>query len=159
MREEGERIVKTLGNNKAVILQNHGPLCVPSPNIPANNWRRHDQNTQDCRQKHKKRCVMVNHVGSFALGCYVCTSHWICSRLERECQVQLLAGPAATQRGIKPIQINKEEAEYTYARLGTERSGEVFARVSRMLFLGLKKLDGDVVVGSSWRLLALLPGD
>jgi len=51
-------------------------------------------------------------------------------RLERECQVQLLAGPAAAQRGIKPIPINKEEAEYTYARLGTEKMGIVFAEAS-----------------------------
>jgi ribulose-5-phosphate 4-epimerase/fuculose-1-phosphate aldolase len=29
MQEEGERIVNALGNNKAVILQNHGPLYIP----------------------------------------------------------------------------------------------------------------------------------
>lgn len=35
VQEEGERIVKALGNKKAVLLQSHGPLYIPSPiNFP-----------------------------------------------------------------------------------------------------------------------------
>lgn len=77
------------------------------------------------------------------------------SRLERECQVQLLAGPAAAQRGIKPIPVNKEEAEYTYARLGTEQAGVVFAGVSGTFFT-TEKLDNNVDFSYA---LALLPSD
>jgi hypothetical protein len=79
------------------------------------------------------------------------------SRLERECQVQLLAGPAAAQRGIKPIQVDKEEAEYTYARLGTERAGEVFAGVSRVFCSPTRNSTMTLLVLPG--ALALLPSD
>lgn len=42
----------------------------------------------------------------------------------------MLAGPAATHRGLKPVRINREEGEYTYARLGTEQAGLLFSQVS-----------------------------
>lgn len=62
---------------------------------------------------------------SFVLSLYI-------DRLERECQIQVLASTALSHRGpgLAPIKVNPEEAAYTYNRLGNEDAGRIFAGVS-----------------------------
>ncbi|KAF8313842.1 class II aldolase/adducin domain-containing protein [Clavulina sp. PMI_390] len=88
--------------------------------------------------KDKKAVILQNHGPLTVGGCIESALVWIVM-LERECQVQMLAWPAAAARGIKPVPINKAEGEYTYERLGTEAAGVCF---SQPYFQNIAATDG-----------------
>lgn len=79
VREEGENIVRSLGNKKALLLQNHGPLYVFRLSLHTSSELAIDMNMQNGRRFHRECYSLVNHVSkphsylrsrSFYLYCY-----------------------------------------------------------------------------------------
>jgi len=74
----------------------------------------------------KKAVVLQNH-GLLTVGSSIRSAIAWFIMLDRECQIQLLVNTAASNRGINPIVVSPEEAQFTYHRLGGEDAGYVFA--------------------------------
>lgn len=75
----------------------------------------------------RKAAILQNHGLLTCGGSIESCVFWFVS-LEKCCQVQLLADAAATGRGIKPIEIDNEDAAFTYKTVGTELAGWFSAR-------------------------------
>ena len=66
--------------------------------------------------------ILQNH-GLLTVGGSVdAAAFWFMS-LDKTCHAQLLADAAANGAGRKKIMIDDEEAEYSYAQVGTEEKG------------------------------------
>jgi ribulose-5-phosphate 4-epimerase/fuculose-1-phosphate aldolase len=71
----------------------------------------------------KKACLLQNH-GILTVGQTVEAAVFWFTSLEKCCKAQLLAEAAAAGVGSgKPIQIDQEDAEFTYKSVGTDRVG------------------------------------
>ncbi|KAH0839121.1 hypothetical protein AYO21_04715 [Fonsecaea monophora] len=71
---------------------------------------------------NKKACLLQNH-GLLTVGQTIeATIFWFCS-LEKCCHAQLMADAAAAGRGGTTVQIDDEDAAFTYKSVGTPRAG------------------------------------
>jgi ribulose-5-phosphate 4-epimerase/fuculose-1-phosphate aldolase len=66
-----------------------------------------------------KRLLILQNHGLLTVGKTVDEAVFLFGAADRCCHAQLLADAAAAARGIKPIEIDHEDAAYTHAQIGT----------------------------------------